>query len=606
MNDAAKPIFLSYASQDADSARRICEALRAVGLEVWFDQSELRGGDAWDASIRRQIKECALFIPIITPNTQAREEGYFRLEWKLAVDRSHLMADNKAFFMPVLVGDVSEPMALVPDKFRERQWTRLSDDGAMKAFAERVSRVVESSATQQNPEPGLPLRVLREDGVTSGAPGEQVTNSNAAPSARPPSAATPTSRATRRTAIIATFAIVFALACAATAWFVIERQRKEAFVAQSLAKIEDLSRSTKFMDAYRLAGEVERAGGAAQLTEAIRQNYTRAVDVTSNPEGAAIAFREYKPQANDAPWIEIGVAPLSKMRVPRGVLEWRATLPQRQIHTLTALTTTGGKLAFSLPAPGSKEADMLPVPAGESEIGGMTGITVSQGVKLNAFAIDRTEVTNQQFAAFVKAGGYTREEFWQQPFQDGAKVLSFAAAIARFKDATGRAGPATWRLGSYPEGEGDLPVRGISWHEASAYAAFAGKSLPTVYHWYFADSADDIWTLLPALMPSAKFEAGGTNAGAKAGPRAAAASRNISRFGAVDMAGNVREWVSNPTDKGRRIALGGSWLEATYQYKFGSPYPAFERPLDVGFRCMSKTDVAANGPAFASVAERTR
>ena len=143
MNTAT--VFLSYASQDADVARRICEALRSAGLEVWFDQSELRGGDAWDASIRKQIKECALFIPIISANTQQREEGYFRLEWKLAVDRSHLMADNKAFFFPVILGDVAEPAALVPDKFRERQWTRLhtpmSDDAATRAFTDRIARL---------------------------------------------------------------------------------------------------------------------------------------------------------------------------------------------------------------------------------------------------------------------------------------------------------------------------------------------------------------------------------------------------------------------------------------------------------------------------------
>src|SRR4051812_49682492 len=77
-----KAVFLSYASQDAEAARRICEALRAAGVEVWFDQSELRGGDAWDAKIRKQIKECALFVPIISENTQARTEGYFRLEWR--------------------------------------------------------------------------------------------------------------------------------------------------------------------------------------------------------------------------------------------------------------------------------------------------------------------------------------------------------------------------------------------------------------------------------------------------------------------------------------------------------------------------------------------
>ena len=161
MNPANPAIFLSYASQDADAARRICETLRAAGLEVWFDQSELRGGDAWDASIRKQIKECALFVPIISHNTQTREEGYFRLEWKLAVDRSHLMADNKAYFVPVVLGDVSELAALVPDKFRERQWSHLNDEGAVATFALRVGKLLAgsgasgTSALNAAPAPGF-------------------------------------------------------------------------------------------------------------------------------------------------------------------------------------------------------------------------------------------------------------------------------------------------------------------------------------------------------------------------------------------------------------------------------------------------------------------
>jgi len=75
----SRAVFLSYASQDTDAARRICEALRAAGIEVWFDQSELRGGDAWDQKIRHQIRDCALFVPIISANTASRPEGYFRL-----------------------------------------------------------------------------------------------------------------------------------------------------------------------------------------------------------------------------------------------------------------------------------------------------------------------------------------------------------------------------------------------------------------------------------------------------------------------------------------------------------------------------------------------
>ena len=143
---AAKAIFLSYASQDAEAAARICDALRAVGLEVWFDQSELRGGDAWDASIRRQIKECALFVPVISANTQAREEGYFRLEWKLAVDRTHLIVDDKAFLLPVVIDATLDVDARVPEKFREVQWTRLPAGETSAAFAEQVRRLLSGGA----------------------------------------------------------------------------------------------------------------------------------------------------------------------------------------------------------------------------------------------------------------------------------------------------------------------------------------------------------------------------------------------------------------------------------------------------------------------------
>ena len=145
----AGAVFLSYASQDAEAAKRICEALRAAGIEVWFDQSELRGGDAWDQSIRRQIKNCALFVPVVSRHTHDRAEGYFRLEWKLAVDRSHLIMTNKAFLLPVVVDATGEDDENVPDKFREVQWTRLVAGETPPAFVERVQRLLcgETSTT---------------------------------------------------------------------------------------------------------------------------------------------------------------------------------------------------------------------------------------------------------------------------------------------------------------------------------------------------------------------------------------------------------------------------------------------------------------------------
>jgi TolB-like protein/Flp pilus assembly protein TadD len=122
----AGAIFLSYASQDADAARLICEALRSGDVEVWFDQEGgLEHGDEWDAKIRLHIKECVLFIPLISANTQARHEGYFRIEWDLAAERARGIAQGVPFILPVLIDDTREPDALVPDRFRKVQWTRL-------------------------------------------------------------------------------------------------------------------------------------------------------------------------------------------------------------------------------------------------------------------------------------------------------------------------------------------------------------------------------------------------------------------------------------------------------------------------------------------------
>ena len=142
MTDPSEAVFLSYASQDAEPAQNLCNTLRAAGIEVWFDQSELRGGDAWDASIRRQIRDCGLFLALISTNTNARSEGYFRLEWKLAVERSHLMADDQPFLLPLVIDATSEEDARVPDKFRERQWMHLNADHVPADLVDRITRLL--------------------------------------------------------------------------------------------------------------------------------------------------------------------------------------------------------------------------------------------------------------------------------------------------------------------------------------------------------------------------------------------------------------------------------------------------------------------------------
>ncbi|WP_415910863.1 TIR domain-containing protein [Oleiharenicola sp. Vm1] len=153
-----KAVFLSYASQDAEAAKRMCDALRAAGVEVWFDQNELVGGDAWDAKIRGQIASCALFIPVISASTQARLEGYFRREWKQAAARTQDMADEKAFLLPVVIDDTKDAVAKVPAEFKAVQWTRLAGGEATPAFVARVKKLLSDEAVA----PTEPIPIRRE------------------------------------------------------------------------------------------------------------------------------------------------------------------------------------------------------------------------------------------------------------------------------------------------------------------------------------------------------------------------------------------------------------------------------------------------------------
>lgn len=86
MTELSRAVFLSYASDDDAAALRICEALRAAGIEVWFDESELRGGEAWDQTIRQRIRDCRLFIPVISRTTETRGAHRFS-RWRTPLVR---------------------------------------------------------------------------------------------------------------------------------------------------------------------------------------------------------------------------------------------------------------------------------------------------------------------------------------------------------------------------------------------------------------------------------------------------------------------------------------------------------------------------------------
>ena len=154
-------VFVSYASDDREAARSIGDALTSFGLDVWLDQSELGGGDAWDQKIRKQIRECDYFMPIISARTEARLEGYFRREWRLAVERTLDMADDHLFLLPVVIDDTNEAQARVPEKFLAVQWLRLPEGRPTPALEALCRRIASGTVIEAPPPKSSAVRIQR-------------------------------------------------------------------------------------------------------------------------------------------------------------------------------------------------------------------------------------------------------------------------------------------------------------------------------------------------------------------------------------------------------------------------------------------------------------
>lgn len=265
-------VFLSYAHEDTETAQRVAEMLRAAGVEVWFDQNELRGGDAWDQKIRRQIRDCALFVPVISPRTQARAEGYFRLEWKLAAERTHLMADGVPFLVPVAAGGVREGEALVPAEFTRVQWTRIGPDGPDVAFAELVR--------------GLLLR-------PRAVPGGGVPVSAFGPAVAPVPTALSARGARRAGLRLAAAALVVAGAAAAFVVFRTPMASPKAAASASAAAEEVAAddRAVAVLPFANLSGDREQEYFADGLTEEILNTLSRERDLRVPGRASSFSFK---------------------------------------------------------------------------------------------------------------------------------------------------------------------------------------------------------------------------------------------------------------------------------------------------------------------------
>ena len=379
-------------------------------------------------------------------------------------------------------------------------------------------------------------------------------------------------RRSRRAWLMA-IATAVLLVISAAAWWAQQNARVRWARQQALPEIVRLAGSSKFEEAYRLALEAESyIPDDPVLAEQFRA-ISRSARIDSVPSGANVSYRPYG--GMDEPWRDVGRTPIENARVPRGMKQWRAELTGYEVAEDVGPGPFGPpRFNFKLVPSGTGPAGMVRIVSSDQPFGlFIPGLDHLPPVTLPDYWIDRYEVSNRDYKRFMDDGGYRRSELWREPFVKDGQTIGFTAAMALLVDTTGRPGPATWEQGTYPTGQDDHPVTGVSWYEAAAFARWAGKSLPTIFHW--SRAADQ--RLSGEVVPASNF--GGKSA------LPVGRSGGVTRAGVVDMAGNVKEWCWN-TAGAKRYILGGAWNEPVYMFTDADARSPFARESTFGFRCI--------------------
>jgi len=349
---------------------------------------------------------------------------------------------------------------------------------------------------------------------------------------------------------------------------------------QAVHEVERLTEQARQVWDYSLFRQAFEIGQRAarylpndpQLNKAL-DACSRFWSIQSDPPGAQVSIKPYDDPS--ASWKALGHTPVQNVRFGRGFFVVR--LEKTGYDTVEGVGGSalgGGDISRKL-APTST------IPPGMTHV---PGRNVAKLGEVPGFFIDKYEVTNHRFKEFVDAGGYQNSRYWKPPFVRDGKGLAWEEAMSLLRDTTDRPGPATWVSGDYPSGHADYPVSGVSWYEAAAYAEYAGKSLPTKDHWAVAaglDLSECQWFFPTLISALSNFHGDG--------PAPVGSHKGMSRFGTLDMAGNVREWCWNESPSGRFIR-GGAWDSAEYLYSLESQQSAWDRSPQNGFRCVIYPD----------------
>lgn len=336
------------------------------------------------------------------------------------------------------------------------------------------------------------------------------------------------------------------------------------------------------LEAYALAEQLEEIDPDNEILATLWSKMSHTWTIESDHPGAAVSIVTYHDESGA--WQELGTTPL-EARIPWMPFRLRFDLGGHQSSEIARASEYFMTNRFNLEIEvrlhpiDAPDSDMVYVAAKGSFDMPVTGFApLSQATQIPEFFIDKTEVTNRQFKEFIDAGGYQDPQWWKYPFEEDEKTLPFEEAMMQFTDQVGRPGPANWELGDYEDGKDNYPVGGISWYEAAAYAEFKGKTLPTAFHFAAAlyMESEGLGPLAPDIKKRSNLHSGA--------PAPVGQHRGIGTSGALDMAGNQREWCFNEGPTGR-FTMGGSWEDQPYLMLQAVPRSAWNRSLANGFPC---------------------
>jgi eukaryotic-like serine/threonine-protein kinase len=599
-------IFISYRQKDnkydgwvtefVDNLKKELEATFKEDISIYFD-SNAHDGLLETHNVNKSLEgklKCLIFIPILSqtycdtksfawsnellPFLKFIEDDEFGKSVKLLNGN---IADR---FLPVRIHDLdgedqklfesATQSVLRPVDFIYRlpgvnRQLRAKDDEQIKSanqvlYRDQINKVAQAIKDIIN--------AMKNPQATAKVSLEQKKESVVTPTAvKRPVAKEPKEKSSSKIKYIG-WVVPIVLLVAVGFWFVpqfLNKQRAKNELLPAIQKLVDENFAAP-SSAFELAQEAAKLIPKDSALIRLWPKVSRSVTIETAPSGATVFWKDYD-KPTDA-WKKLGITPLQNTRIPFGI-----TVKMEKEGFETIVATSGCIAAenlYKMDSVTTLPKNMVRIPGKVTDMY-IVGLEQNGGKKVGEFLADRFEVSNKEFKSFVDAGGYTNKKYWNFPIRTEEKVISWEEAMKLFVDKTGKQGPAGWEVGIYPSGKENHPVAGVSWYEAAAYAAFAGKQLPTVFHWSVLAETGRTKNIVP-------FSNFNGNSTAPVGSQ-----EGISSFGIYDLAGNVREWCSNTIgNRNAHYILGGGWNDPSYAFNDAYGASPIDRSLTNGFRCI--------------------